>query len=242
MSKTILLINSSFKKGNTYNILLQIENLLKDNGISTEIINLFDYKIDSCLGCQKCIATGSCCINDDASSLMQKMLNSDGIVISSPVYIENISGKLKTFVDRTCEWYHTPKLAGKPVLYVTTATATGIKQTKQAFKSISISWGTPQVGMVTRTERELNQAVTISEIKDFISILRNGNHAYSPSFHEINIFQVQKVMAIKSKGYDNEYWESHRLTDMVYYYDCKLNFIKKLFSKSIFNILMKVMG
>ena len=84
---------------------------MKEQGFSTEVINLFDYKIESCLGCGKCVVSGGCCINDDAPSLMQKILDSDGIVLGLPVYIENVSGKLKTFVDRTCEWYHTPKMS-----------------------------------------------------------------------------------------------------------------------------------
>ena len=85
MGKTVLLINSSAKKGNTYNLLLQIENLLIAHGFTTEMLNLFDYRVDCCVGCQKCVTSGSCCINDDVPSLMQKMLACDGIVLSSPI-------------------------------------------------------------------------------------------------------------------------------------------------------------
>jgi len=49
-------------------------------------------------------------------------------------------------------------------------------------------------------------------------------------------------MAQKSKeGNDFKYWESHNLMDKAYYYDCKLNFFKKSFSKAILNILKKAM-
>ena len=46
-------------------------------------------------------------------------------------------------------------------------------------------------------------------------------------------------MALKSEGYAKEYWKDQALSDKVYYYDCKLNFFKKLFSKTILGILMK---
>ena len=236
-----MIINSSAIKGNTFNLLLQLENLLKDNGFSVETINLFDQKIEYCLGCKKCVTGGSCCINDDVSPLMQKMLVCDGIVLSSPVYIENISGKLKTFLDRTCVWYHVPVMAGKPVLYAAASNATGIRQIKQAFKSISVSWGTPHAGSVTRTARDINRPVNINEIKYFIKILNGGSRIYSPSFYEINMFQVKKIMAQKSQGYDHEYWENRDLAGKEYYYSCRLSFAKKAFSKIIHNILNKVM-
>jgi multimeric flavodoxin WrbA len=60
MSMRILIINSSFRKMNTYKILTQIEQLLKksDTHNNVEIINLFDYKIENCIGCRKCITNG----------------------------------------------------------------------------------------------------------------------------------------------------------------------------------------
>jgi len=173
---------------------------------------------------------------------MQKMLSCDGIVLSSPVYIENVCGKLKTFMDRTYGWYHMPMIADKPVLYTAASYATGIRQIKQAFRSISISWGTPHAGSVTRTVRDINKPVQISEIKKLIKVLNEGNQIYSPSFYEINIFNVKKVMAQKSQGCDHEYWANHALFDKMYYYNCKLSFAKNAFSKIVFIILMRAMG
>ena len=63
MNKNVLLINSGAQKGNTYGILLKIESLLKEREFYTDIINLFDYKAESCLSSQKCVAYGSCRID-----------------------------------------------------------------------------------------------------------------------------------------------------------------------------------
>ena len=239
IDKTILIINGSYRKGNTYSLLLQIEVLLKRQGFRTEIVNLFDFKIESCIGCQKCVSAGKCCFADDMALLMKKMIESDGIILSSPVYIENISGKLKTFVDRTCEWYHVPRLAGKPVLYVATSAATGVKQTTRAFNSISISWGAPKVGVIARTSRNIKKPVDITELHSFLKILEDGKQLYSPSFYEINIFQVQKVMAQKSNGCDNEFWKSNDLYEKNYYYECNMNFLKRVFAGQVYKILNK---
>jgi multimeric flavodoxin WrbA len=45
MSKKILMIDGSYRKKNTYNVLLNIEQILKARGLEVEILNLFDYKI-----------------------------------------------------------------------------------------------------------------------------------------------------------------------------------------------------
>lgn len=47
---------------------------------------------------------------------MQKIIESDGLVIGTPVYLNNMSGILKTFIDRTCSWFHRREVAKKPTL------------------------------------------------------------------------------------------------------------------------------
>ena len=76
---------------------------------------------------------------------MKKMIDSSGIILSSPIYVGTISGKLKTMIDRTCRWYHRPEIAGKPTLFVATTDATGIKETKKCFENIAVEWGTQRV-------------------------------------------------------------------------------------------------
>ena len=92
MGKKVLMINGSFRKGNTYNILLQMGLILKSHDIETEILNLYDYEIRHCTGCDDlCIRQGSCQIQDDMPQLMEKILESDGLVLSSPVYLYGVT-------------------------------------------------------------------------------------------------------------------------------------------------------
>jgi multimeric flavodoxin WrbA len=41
-------------------------------------------------------------------------------ILSSPIYMGGVSGKLKVFIDRTRKWFHRPELIGKPVLFAAT--------------------------------------------------------------------------------------------------------------------------
>jgi multimeric flavodoxin WrbA len=72
----------------------------KDIPIETEIINLSELKLEYCKACYKC-NTEECSINDDVNLVFDKMKKSDGIIIGSPVYLYNVSGRLKTLMDRS---------------------------------------------------------------------------------------------------------------------------------------------
>lgn len=242
LGKRILIINSSFRKKNTYNVLLQIGQLLKRNNFDFEVINLFDYKIENCLGCRKCVTDGECYLKDDMNYLMKKMIDSSGIILSSPIYVGTISGKLKTMVDRTCMWYHRPELAGKPTLFVATTDATGIKETKKCFENIAVEWGTQRAGFIARSSRNITSPVQERELSQFLKLLNEKKGYYKPSLIEINIFQVQKVLALKTNERDKLFWHDRGWLDKAYYYDCKMNLMKKIFSKAIFRFLYKVMN
>lgn len=53
--KKVLAINSSVRKNNTYNLLKKIEKKLGEKNIILDIINLADYNISECIGCELCI-------------------------------------------------------------------------------------------------------------------------------------------------------------------------------------------
>ncbi|MFX1313911.1 MAG: NAD(P)H-dependent oxidoreductase, partial [Promethearchaeota archaeon] len=66
----------------------------------TELINLYDYNIEDCIGCWSCSELGKCFKNDDFEHLFEKVKEADIIILGSPVYWGNISGIMKTFFDR----------------------------------------------------------------------------------------------------------------------------------------------
>jgi multimeric flavodoxin WrbA len=129
MYKKVIAINSSKRKRNTYGILEKLKEEFKQRSIEVDIINLFDYEIKECIGCEACLRGNTCPHKDDVSLLMGKLKEYDGIIIGSPIYMGGVSGKLKVLIDRTCKWFHRPELEGKPVLVVSTTAASGLKET-----------------------------------------------------------------------------------------------------------------
>lgn len=79
----------------------------KAAGADIENIFLAKKNINYCKGCNYCtISGGKCSIKDDMANLLAKYVESDIVVFATPLYIENVSGILKVFMDRTFSLSH----------------------------------------------------------------------------------------------------------------------------------------
>lgn len=70
-------------------------------GAEVENIFLNDKAINHCKACGGCMVSNQCVIKDDMGDLIPKYVESDIVVFATPLYIDNISGMLKVFLDRT---------------------------------------------------------------------------------------------------------------------------------------------
>ncbi|MDV0444978.1 hypothetical protein MmiAt1_05300 [Methanimicrococcus sp. At1] len=69
-------------------------------GVETEIFNLAKMNIGCCFGCESCRKTGSCVRKDDMYLLYDELKKADAVVIGTPIYMGEMTGQLKTFIDR----------------------------------------------------------------------------------------------------------------------------------------------
>jgi len=67
-----------------------------------EYIHLKDKSIKNCTGCYTCWTKtpGKCVYKDDMIELMEKYRSADLVIFASPLYIFNVTGIFKTFMDR----------------------------------------------------------------------------------------------------------------------------------------------
>lgn len=57
--------------------------------------------IKNCIGCRKCIENGgNCVLKDDMAEIFEEIKTADTVLISSPIYICQVNGYTKTFLDR----------------------------------------------------------------------------------------------------------------------------------------------
>ncbi len=102
MTKKAVIILSSPRKGSNSNALaLAIGAGLEEAGVTPEVVDLSGLDIKPCLACEACQRNGGKCSQiDGMSAVYPKVAEADILVLASPVYWFNISGQLKTFLDR----------------------------------------------------------------------------------------------------------------------------------------------
>ena len=106
MSKKVLIIGTSPRRnGNSNRLAKEFQKGVIEGGNEAEIIFLDDKKINFCRGCFSCMKTKKCIIDDDANEITEKMKNADVIVWATPVYYYNMSGQMKTMIDRSNPLY-----------------------------------------------------------------------------------------------------------------------------------------
>lgn len=113
MENLILGINGSPRKnGNTeYLLKTALEaSERKGNGlIKTEMINLYNYEINPCIGCFCCTTNATekggnkaCAVfSDGMDYLYKKLKECHGLIIAAPVYFGSVNAQTKAFMDRT---------------------------------------------------------------------------------------------------------------------------------------------
>lgn len=99
--KVLLINGSSNQKGCTYTALTEVENILKEEGIDTEIVQLGNGPVRDCIGCGGCASGNGCVFGDDAvNEIVAKAKECDGFVFGTPVYYAHPSGRILSFLDR----------------------------------------------------------------------------------------------------------------------------------------------
>lgn len=97
----MIIATSPRKGGNSATLAEAFARGARDAGHEVEIVSLHDKKVGFCTGCLVCQKTQRCVIHDDADSIAQKMLTVDVLVFATPIYFYEMSGQMKTMLDRT---------------------------------------------------------------------------------------------------------------------------------------------
>ncbi len=97
----VLLVNGSpHKNGCTFTALSEIEKVLNENDIETEIFWIRNKAIQGCIACGKCGEIGKCAFDDIVNEFTAKAADADGFIFGSPVYYAAASGQITSFLDR----------------------------------------------------------------------------------------------------------------------------------------------
>ena len=97
----VVLSGSPRKGGNTAIMVDAFREGAQEAGNTVEVIDVAALNIKPCCACGSCFKNGgNCAINDDMTSVREKLKKTDMVAFASPVYWFDISAQLKLVIDR----------------------------------------------------------------------------------------------------------------------------------------------
>ena len=102
--KTIIINASPRKKWNTAEVLDSARKGAESVGAEVEYVNLYDLVFKGCRSCLICKrkdkTKGKCYWNDDLTPLIEKIFDSDALIIGSPIYFGQPTSEFRALVER----------------------------------------------------------------------------------------------------------------------------------------------
>lgn len=101
MSKKVVVLSTSLRSNSNSELLAKsfVEGT-KESGNEVEYISLKNKDIRFCIGCLACQKLGHCVIKDDVTDIIDSVLYADVVVWATPIYYYEMSGQMKTLIDR----------------------------------------------------------------------------------------------------------------------------------------------
>ena len=126
MKKVLILIGSPRKKGSTAILSAEAARGLNEQGIETVTVFLNNMKMKGCQACYWCKKNdvAECAVKDDMQKIYKLMMESDGLIVATPIYFSGVTAQTKAWLDRLFPYIGmdlSPKMpAGKKVSFIFT--------------------------------------------------------------------------------------------------------------------------
>ncbi|MGZ3570129.1 MAG: flavodoxin family protein [Thermodesulfobacteriota bacterium] len=116
----ILGLNGSERKlGNTEILVKEALMGAEEEGAQVEILRLTDYKVFPCDGLAPCVFGNTRCnLKDDFNFIVDKIVESDGVVLGTPCYILESTAIIKQLIDRVFSVNYRSEARGKPATVI----------------------------------------------------------------------------------------------------------------------------
>lgn len=99
--KILCILGSPRSKGNSAAIAHKFIETAQSLGADVRTFELNKMNYKGCQGCGSCkTKTEKCAVKDDLTAVLDAIPEADVIMITSPVYYQEVSGQVKCFIDR----------------------------------------------------------------------------------------------------------------------------------------------
>jgi multimeric flavodoxin WrbA len=174
----------------------------REEALELETLYLGHLEVEMCRGCRLCFDRGedACPLKDDLPAIRAKMDAADAIIFASPVYVDDVSGIAKNWMDRLAYVCHRPAFGGKCAYLIATVADSPTSHTLRTMSMGVRTWGFHIVGQAgfkmgalmdgeEMERRYRGEAAGIAEAL-FDAVARKGY--LRPSFFSLMIFKIQQ--------------------------------------------------
>lgn len=160
MKKIVVVDGGPRRSMNTARMLQNFAEGARSAGDDVEVktYRLYDLDYKGCMSCMACKVKGRasniCRFRDPLSPLLEEIAQADGLVLGSPVYFGDVTGQMRTFLERLCfPWlsyndYSITAPKRMPLVLVETMNGTPENNNDNGFGtmeySLSLALGTPE--------------------------------------------------------------------------------------------------
>ena len=225
--RILMLTSSHRKQGNTARMVQMIAERLQElstgagESLEIETRNLAHMHLEMCRGCRVCFDQGECkCpLKDDLLAVKSAMKAADGVIVASPVYVEDVNGVMKNWIDRLAHVCHRPEFAGKYAYILATS---GVGSTDHALRTMNVAlrtWGFHMIGQSRFTtgaylphqEMEARYRTQTRQIAHKVLESVRKNQATHPSFVSLMAFSMQQryFRSADKDSIDHAYWATN---------------------------------
>lgn len=207
----------------TFEVVKKLVNQIELNSksqVKYEIYHPENTSIINCTGCLGCFQGRNCPLDkkDDMEMLKKKMLAANVVILGSPVFLHQITGTVKTIIDRTSYWTHLFKLTGKVGLSVSTSSTNGNEHVDYYLDKFQMHQGiytipplSLQMDVLNQNEIEEMIEESAAEIVDAYKNLKKKN----PTLKQERSFQAFKKIQseLERRTSESRYWIDNGLVD-----------------------------
>lgn len=103
--KVIAINGSPRKKWNTSTLLEKTLEGATSQGAETELIHLYDLDFKGCTSCFLCKlkdgkSYGKCAMKDGLTNVLEKVVETNALILGSPIYFGTVTGEMRSFMER----------------------------------------------------------------------------------------------------------------------------------------------
>ncbi|MBN2726226.1 flavodoxin family protein [Candidatus Mcinerneyibacteriota bacterium] len=240
--KEILAINGSPRAKNTFQSLIRLKGILEEEpGVRVTLLSLSEMRILPCSGCMACLThgIGFCPLKDDFPSLLSRVMKADGLILASPVYVLNVSGLMKNFIDRLAFLCHRPALFRQKGFILVTVGGYGEKEASAYLQKVLRTWGlsslvttrlkTPPGKSLSPEQKNKNRKALEKGAARFISHLMKEGDPVPPLGHVMQ-FHMQRMIFTRPRAaevFPADYRFYTDLKGKAYYTKARINIFKR---------------